>query len=381
MVGLPEEASHLLTVDRTSDTYGSIVITARTNTNEEVAAIVQAGKTTKPTVSMYLGDGYSSSQYAKYPDRAWGVQTHLSGGEYDWIQVLLPDTGTDTTGNNLNFYNRAYYWKNGFPSATNADTSIHVWVGNGTTTTPIFVELATLMASGKNIYNSNGTTTQNTRTANILESIQWVGTADFDEPFPFQIISTGTEPNIQLWKGNADSVWIKQNDTDYEFFSSAIMTIGSDDYLALQADSLLFSTVADKTKMKYILGKTPTNSVVEFDGDAATIGDGIISNGVDWTISPTMERTTTTSGAGTLNLGTSTAYIFTGTTTTWTLPTVAGNTNKVYFIKNRGSGAITLNSNAGGNDIYTTSAVNTITINAGESALLWNDGTYFLEMY
>lgn len=70
-------------------------------------------------------------------------------------------------------------------------------------------------------------------------------------------------------------------------------------------------------------------------------------------------------------------YVFSGTSTTWTLPPLTGYTNVKYFIKNRGTGAITLNSNAGGNDIYTTSAVNTFTINAGAAYILMNDGTYW----
>lgn len=86
----------------------------------------------------------------------------------------------------------------------------------------------------------------------------------------------------------------------------------------------------------------------------------------------------TVSAAGTLTLDAeSSDYVFSGTTTTWTLPPLTGYTNVKYFIKNRGTGAITLNSNAGGNDIYTTSAVNTFTINAGSAYILMNDGTYW----
>lgn len=48
-------------------------------------------------------------------------------------------------------------------------------------------------------------------------------------------------------------------------------------------------------------------------------------------------------------------------------------------IKNRGSGAITLNSDTG-NTLYTTTATNTLTINAGESVILMPDGTYFLTL-
>ncbi len=96
-------------------------------------------------------------------------------------------------------------------------------------------------------------------------------------------------------------------------------------------------------------------------------------NGVNWTGS------TIVSSAGTLTIAHGNFYSFTGTTTTWTLPaisaTVTGIMNKIV-IKNRGSGAITLNSNSG-STIYTTSAVGTLNIAAGSTVTLYPDGTYF----
>lgn len=86
--------------------------------------------------------------------------------------------------------------------------------------------------------------------------------------------------------------------------------------------------------------------------------------------------------SGTTNvLASTSAYqqVFTGGSgSTWTLPAVTGNAGLTYYIKNRGSASITLNSNAGGNDIYSTSAVNTLTITAGTSIVLVNDGSFYL---
>lgn len=70
-------------------------------------------------------------------------------------------------------------------------------------------------------------------------------------------------------------------------------------------------------------------------------------------------------------------YVFTGTTGTWTLPVVTGNTWKRFFIKNRGSGTLTVNSNSGGNDIFISSAVNSFTRAVGEASIIVNDGTYW----
>lgn len=82
------------------------------------------------------------------------------------------------------------------------------------------------------------------------------------------------------------------------------------------------------------------------------------------------------SAAGTVSLNdTYNHYVGSGTTSTWTLPALS--TNLKFYLKNRGSGNITVNSNAGGNDIYSSSAVNTITLTPGSSMILFCDGTYF----
>jgi hypothetical protein len=87
----------------------------------------------------------------------------------------------------------------------------------------------------------------------------------------------------------------------------------------------------------------------------------------------------TTSSAGTLSLtvGTSQYWYFTGTTATWTMPTVAGVTDYIIHLKNMGSGNITLVSNGGGNDMYDASATNSITVTPGTSMSLHNNGTYW----
>lgn len=72
-------------------------------------------------------------------------------------------------------------------------------------------------------------------------------------------------------------------------------------------------------------------------------------------------------------------YTFTGTTTTWTLPVVSGNTLLRYTLINAGSGNITLNSNSGANDILDAgTAVNTKTIASGSVVTLYNNGTNFV---
>lgn len=79
-------------------------------------------------------------------------------------------------------------------------------------------------------------------------------------------------------------------------------------------------------------------------------------------------------------LNTKEMYVFTGTTTTWTLPAISGNTGIKFWIKNRGSGAITLN-RAGSDNLYDTTTQTSISITAGQSAFIYNDGTYWLVLF
>lgn len=84
------------------------------------------------------------------------------------------------------------------------------------------------------------------------------------------------------------------------------------------------------------------------------------------------------SSAGTLTLdNTASVYIFSGTTSTFSLPAVSGTTGRTYFIKNRGSGNLTVDVTGGASDIYDTSAVASIIIAAGAARMFTNDGTFW----
>lgn len=113
------------------------------------------------------------------------------------------------------------------------------------------------------------------------------------------------------------------------------------------------------------VNNSTTGTVLTLNGDSSvvTYGKRIIA--------------TVTSSAGTLTLGNAHAYVFSGTTTTWTLPAVSGTTGTIYYIKNRGSGAITINAAAAANEIYTTSAVNTTSVAAGSAIILLSDGSFW----
>lgn len=117
---------------------------------------------------------------------------------------------------------------------------------------------------------------------------------------------------------------------------------------------------------------TPVMGNVEVLGNKLFYTD---STGVRCEIQKIKKKVT---GAGTLTLTTDYSdYIFTGTTSTWTLPSISNGDGVLWRIKNRGSGNITINSASGGNDIYDASAVSTYTVAAGSAIIILNDGTYF----
>jgi hypothetical protein len=124
------------------------------------------------------------------------------------------------------------------------------------------------------------------------------------------------------------------------------------------------------TGKKYgIWDATPNSRFNNVSADVLLTTPSLISTG-SFNITPTV------TSAATLAMSvTASNLVFTGTNSTWTLPTVSGNTGYFFFIKNKGSGTITLNSNSGGNDIYPTTPTNTFAINAGTSYTLVNDGT------
>ncbi|MBX3253910.1 MAG: right-handed parallel beta-helix repeat-containing protein [Chitinophagaceae bacterium] len=70
-------------------------------------------------------------------------------------------------------------------------------------------------------------------------------------------------------------------------------------------------------------------------------------------------------------------YVHTGGASTWTMLAIAGNTKNYIYIKNRGTGNITLNSNSGGNDFHDSIAVSSIVIPPADAVRLLNDGTYW----
>lgn len=149
------------------------------------------------------------------------------------------------------------------------------------------------------------------------------------------------------------------------------LTTDATAYLTIKGGTATASTAP----LKFTSGTnltTPEAGATEYDGTEVYFTNSTAVRGTK------QVNRSIVSNAASLTLAlTYTAYIFTGTTTTWTLPAVSGSTNHMFFIKNRGSGDITLNSDSG-NTLYTTAATNTYAITPGSAIILYSDGTYFL---
>lgn len=133
-----KDASYLNTTNTADNLYGNLNIVSKLDSIQELLIWNQSGKGDTLGVSMYLGSGDANSAYYKEEQRAWGIKTEIPGDEeFHWLKIILPGTD-DTTGNGIQLYEK-YAMPNLTPSATLADSSVIVWVGDGTTSNPVFL--------------------------------------------------------------------------------------------------------------------------------------------------------------------------------------------------------------------------------------------------
>lgn len=93
----------------------------------------------------------------------------------------------------------------------------------------------------------------------------------------------------------------------------------------------------------------------------------------------TLVDTNVVTAVTTLTLTKRGMYTFTGTNSTWTIPAVAGNTGLVYYIYNRGSGSLTVNTTAAANNIDSNGAItNTIVLAPGDNLIIRNNSINYI---
>lgn len=125
------------------------------------------------------------------------------------------------------------------------------------------------------------------------------------------------------------------------------------------------------------IGAPTNNQIFRFDQSTGILyyWDGDSWENYNLTV---VTSSVTESGAATLSFGAAGHYIFTGTTATWSLPTIsAALIGTEYSIKNRGSGDLTIDVTGGGTTIYDFAAVTNIVIPAGEAREITQDSTYW----
>lgn len=212
------------------------------------------------------------------------------------------------------------------------------------------------------IENGSGTVRQVAEVGPIYTDVT---NASEDADFVFKNIVAGTLKETARFGGatNLTLSYDGSNNATFSVASNGLLTIsGAGSGTAVQISSVLGIGTTPDPSYYLKAGTSNFTSTVKFDG-------GIIT-----------KSTTSSAGSLSLTVGTSLYWIFNGTTSTWTLPTLTGTTDYNIFIKNIGSGNITLNSNAGGNDIYDASAVNTLTITPGSGIHLHSNGTYWIKV-
>jgi hypothetical protein len=172
------------------------------------------------------------------------------------------------------------------------------------------------------------------------------------------------------------------------YLSNSITSKLSDATTATRTSDLTLKGVYSGSTTTYaVMGGTSLGRAgeIQLPGYANTNDDGfatnVIGTSTDGTLTSTPVRkiyTNSVSANSTITLSASGFYVNTSGTPTWSVPTVAaGVTGVVYWIKNRSSGSLTINVVGGASTIYDTSAVSSITVLAGGSAMLECDGTYW----
>lgn len=286
-----------------------------TNGNSSIfSAIYDIGDTAK-VVAMHReidGNAYFTTAYLGTYDfssfafrsltEGFGIQTAFLGGSnpsFDWFRVELE--GGDTTTNAISLYEK-YALSNSQPSTTLGDTSFHVWVGNGSTTVPMFLELDELCdmcggSGGNGIYGGDGdipTGGSQASMNNIGETVRFVmntGNTTLREMLRFSTVENAFTRYF-VFTSPVDSArfFRASSGRQYTFqtYGGTAFQMASDSILSRLADSLHIVEGSNQTKttVRFIAGLTPGNIEKRVDGGAANNGDVLISNSDDWTVVP-----------------------------------------------------------------------------------------------
>lgn len=162
-----------------------------------------------------------------------------------------------------------------------------------------------------------------------------------------------TASDLLRYENGIDQVTTRVNDHD-----AAIVTLQG-------------QRVTDSGNISTLQGQRVTDS-----GNISTLQTNVGNNTT--AIAALQNSVTVASTAQTLTVPTSTKfYIHTGGTVTSTMPNVAGNTGKVVYVKNRGTGVMTLNFET--NKLWNTAGTaSSLAFAVGSQCGFVNDGTFWV---
>jgi hypothetical protein len=176
---------------------------------------------------------------------------------------------------------------------------------------------------------------------------------------------------VQNTANTSDAYFIAQNTGGSAFFG--INATGPYIYSAAALDFTLLTNNTERMRITSA-GVINTTSRLNVNGAGDNSLFSLINNGTTYTLGFSPNASASTSTTLTITTATTT-WIYNGTgTATWTLPNPSG-TNQMFWIKNAGTGVLTLNAFSGTNIINNSAtAVSSITIAVGATALIQQDG-------
>ena len=230
------------------------------------------------------------------------VAMYFEGGTREnWVSVRPNYIRLVTTGglasinlltDTINFYDR-YTWAKETPSFTVGDTSFHFWAGNGINTNPGFITLDEIRGPdfGENIYNTsdllqNGGTTVGLDSGSLKFNLRTTAAATVYGIEMLGNSATGSNRFVSF-RTEVDSMRFQESSGDYLMIVSTDFQNNVTDQYRTVADSIQWieGSVETKATQRFLLGMTPTGWMKRFDGNDATAGDVIASNGTDWVVS------------------------------------------------------------------------------------------------
>lgn len=254
--------------------------------------------------------GLGNRTRAKSKERGFGVQSLFETAgitsplAYDWLKIRTGVTPSDTSNTAISLYGNSYYLPNDRPSTNGCDTCIWILRGDNPSESELIdlhdlldAELGGGSGSGStvNIYNSDGNL-QNGGSQMLMDTIgetlrlvsntgntttrEMLRMSVVENAFTRFMVFTGPVDSARFFRASAGRQYT------FQTYGGSAFQIASDSIISFLADSLLIveGTVQTKTKVKFLLGMTSSNYVKRIDGDAASSGDIMISDGKDWTV-------------------------------------------------------------------------------------------------